>query len=397
MSLELPELLAALDRELPAAIALRHHLHAQPELGHDEHATAQVVADALGQPVIRPLGPALLTELQGPGLPVLLRAELDGLPIDEDTGLAFASTNGAMHACGHDVHMAALVAVVRALRTVGPLPAAMTALFQSSEEAEPSGARLLVEAGALPPARAIVAAHVHPDLPWGSAVGPAGPVNASLDFLQVTVRGAGGHSAYPHRTQDPVLALAAIIVAAQQVISRRLDPLHSGVLSITRLQAGSADNIVPDSAQARGTLRALDPVDREPLQAELRRIVEHVGAAHGCEADLEVTPNEPTLFNDPGLAAAAALRIPECGLRNAGAWRSCGSDDFSFFEQLAPTLMLFVGLDGAPGFVRRPLHSTDFAPPDETVAMVARAGLVGYLAASDGAAHRDPRPVAGDA
>jgi amidohydrolase len=377
-----PELLAALDRELPFAIALRHRLHANPELGHHEHATADVIADALGQPVERPLAPALLAHLEGPGTPVLLRAELDGLPIAENTGLEFSATNGAMHACGHDVHMAALVAVVRALRTVGSLPAAMAAVFQSSEEAHPSGAQLLVEAGVLPPARAMVAAHVHPDIPWRSAVAPSGPINASLDFLRLTVQGEGGHSAYPHRTHDPVLALAAIIVAAQQVISRQLDPLRAGVISITRLQAGSADNIAPDSAEARGTLRALDPADRELLTVALRRTVEHVGAAHGCRAELHVTPNEPALINDPSLAAAAAARIPECGLINDGDFRSCGSDDFSFYEQLAPTLMLFVGLDGAPGFVPRPLHSVEFAPPDETVGLVARAYVAGYLAAS---------------
>jgi amidohydrolase len=376
-------LLAALDRELASAVALRHQLHANPELGHHEHATADVIAEALGQPVQRPLGPALLARLEGPGTPVLLRAELDGLPIVENTGLEFSATNGAMHACGHDVHMAALVAVVRALRTVGSLPAAMTAFFQSSEEAHPSGAQLLVEAGVLPPARAFVAAHVHPDMPWRSAVAPSGPINASLDFLHLTVRGEGGHSAYPHRTHDPVLALAAIIVAAQQVISRQLDPLHAGVIAFTRLTAGSADNIVPDSAEARGSMRALDPVDREALQVALRQTVEHVGAAYGCEAELNVVPNEPALVNDPSLAHAAALRIPECGLNNNGEFRSCGSDDFSFYEQLAPTLMLFVGLDGAPGFVPRPLHSVEFAPPDETVGLVARAYLAGYLAASE--------------
>ncbi len=390
MSAPSPELLAALERELPSAVALRHRLHAAPELGHHEDATAEVIAAALGQPVERPLGPALLAHLDGPGMPVLLRAELDGLPLVEDTGLAWSATNGTMHACGHDIHMAALVAVLRAVRSVGAPPAALTAVFQSSEEAHPSGAQLLVQAGALAPARAIVAAHVHPDIPWGSAVAPAGPINAALDFLQLTVTGEGGHSAYPHRTRDPVLALAAIIVAAQQVISRQLDPLHAAVIAFTRLEAGSADNIVPDRAHARGTLRALDPVDQASLQVALRQTAEHVAAAHGCVAELEITPNEPTLVNDPALAQAAARAIAQCGLVNGGDFRSCGSDDFSFFAQLAPTLMLFVGLHGAPGFVPRPLHSAEFAPPDETVAAVARAYLAGYLAAA--APHR-PEPT----
>jgi metal-dependent amidase/aminoacylase/carboxypeptidase family protein len=178
-----------------------------------------------------------------------------------------------------------------------------------------------------------------------------------------------------------VLALAAIIVAAQQVISRRLDPLHAGVIAFTRLQAGSADNIVPDRAEARGSLRALDPADRQALADELRQTAEHVGAAYGCRAQLHVNPNEPTLVNDPSLARAAAVRIPQCGLRDHGEFRSCGSDDFSFYAQLAPTLMLFVGLRDAPGFRPRPLHSVEFAPPDATVGLVARGYLAGYLAA----------------
>jgi metal-dependent amidase/aminoacylase/carboxypeptidase family protein len=155
------------------------------------------------------------------------------------------------------------------------------------------------------------------------------------------------------------------------------------VLAFTRLQAGSADNVVPGDAQARGTVRALDPDDREPLLEELRRITEHVGAGYGCEAQLRVIPNEPTLVNDPALAQAAMRRLAECGLQSTGEFRSCGSDDFSFYAELAPTLMVFVGLQDAPGFRSRSLHHDEFAPPDDAVEHVARAYLAGYLAAAD--------------
>src|SRR5215208_4293502 len=219
-------------------------------------------------------GTGLLASVGPPGDAVAVRAELDALPIREETDAPFAAANGFMHACGHDVHMAALAAVFRAAKRMeGCLPKPLAALYQPSEETYPSGADLIVKGGTLTSgAAAIVATHVHPDVPWGSVSVEPGPVNASCDYLRITVEGAGGHGAYPHRARDPILALSHVVVALQSLVSRRLDPMHPGVFSVGWTRAGSVENVIPETAEAGGTLRALEPEDREPFREAAREI-----------------------------------------------------------------------------------------------------------------------------
>ena len=381
----LRKLLGALETELPEAIELRERLHAHPEPSHEEHATARLVAEALGASGMeRAARTGLLARVGPPGDAVVARAELDALPIGEETGAPSASTNGFMHACGHDVHMAALAALFRAARRIErSLPKPLVALYQPSEEAYPSGADLVVREGALANRTgAIVAAHVHPEVPWGSVSVEAGPVNASSDNLRITVEGSGGHGAYPHRAHDSILALSHAVVALQSLVSRRLDPTHAAVFSVGWVRAGSAENVIPNAAEAGGTLRALEPNDREPLREMAREIVENTARAHGCVARVEVTEGEPAMVNDPALAEAARSLLPEAGFELAHAMRSCGSDDFGFYGRLAPTLMLFVGLGGSPSTPKVPLHHPRFLPPDEAVGAVARAQTVAFVAAA---------------
>lgn len=379
----LRKLLDSLEEELPQALELRELLHATPEPSHEEHATARLVVEALGtvESVART---GLLARVGPSGEAVAVRAELDALPIEEESGAPFAATNGSMHACGHDVHMAALAALFRAARRVeGSLPKPLLAFFQPSEEAYPSGADLVVGEGVLEEeTRAVVAAHVHPDVPWGSVSVEAGPVNASSDNLRIVVEGSGGHGAYPHRTHDPILALSHSIVALQSLVSRRLNPMHAAVFSVGWLRAGSAENVIPDAAEAGGTLRVLDPADRQPLRKMAREIVENTARAHGCAARVEVTEGEPATVNDPALAEAALTLLPEAGFEPAPAMRSCGSDDFGFYGATSPTLMLFVGLEGAPDTPNVPLHHPRFLPAGEAVGAVARAQAVAFAASS---------------
>ena len=387
----LRKLLRALEGELPRAAALRERLHAVPEPSHEEHATARLVAEALGAPdAERVARTGLVARVGPPGEAVAVRAELDALPIAEETGAPFAATNGFMHACGHDVHMAALAALFRAAGRVEGLPRPLAAFYQPSEEAYPSGADVVVGEGALARGTgAVVAAHVHPDVPWGWVSVEAGPVNASSDNLRVVVEGSGGHGAYPHRAHDPILALSHAVVALQSLISRRLDPMHAAVFSVGWVRAGTAENVIPGTAEAGGTLRALDPADREPLRETAREIVAYTAKAHGCAARIEVTEGEPATVNDPDLAEAARALLPEAGFELAPAMRSCGSDDFGFYGQLSPTLMLFVGLGGGPGAPEVPLHHPLFLPPEEAVGAVARAQAVAFVAASSSL---DPPP-----
>ncbi len=386
MSTELLQrLLASLGEELPRAVTLRGRLHAIPEPSHREHATARLVAKALGaQDVERVASTGLLARVGPPGKAVAVRAELDALPIREETGAPFAATNGLMHACGHDVHMAALTALFRAAsRVAGSLPKPLLAFYQPSEEAYPSGADLVVRGGALAKGTAaMVAAHVHPDVPWGSVSIEAGPVNASSDNLRITIEGSGAHAAYPHRAHDPILALSHAIVALQSLVSRRLDPMHAAVFSVGWMRAGSAENVIPNAAEAGGTLRALEPGDREPLREMAREIVAYTARAHGCAATVEVIEGEPATVNEPALAEAARSLAPEAGFDLAPAMRSCGSDDFGFYGRLSPTLMLFVGLEGGPGTSDVPLHHPRFLPPDEAVGAVARAQALAFAAAT---------------
>jgi amidohydrolase len=379
----LRRLLDSLDEELPKAIELRERLHASPEPSHKEHITARLVSEALTRNLKSVARTGLLTRVGPPGEAVAVRAELDALPIEEKTGALFAATNGSMHACGHDVHMAALVALFRAAgRIERSLPKPLAALFQPSEEAYPAGADLIVREGILAEATgAVVAAHVHPDVPWGSVSIEAGPVNASSDNLRIVVEGSGGHGAYPHRAHDPILALSHAIVALQSLVSRRLDPMHAAVFSVGWVSAGSAENVIPGAAEAGGTLRALDPEDRQPLRKMAREIVENTARAHGCAARVEVTEGEPATVNDPALAGAVRSLLAEAGFELAPAMRSCGSDDFGFYGLASPTLMMFVGLKGAPGTPNVPLHHPRFLPPERAVLAVARAQALAFVAA----------------
>ena len=376
----LQSLLDSLEAEMPQAISLRERLHANPEPSNAEHATSRLIAESLATDDVEPVaGTGLIARTGPPGPAVAVRAELDALPVEERTGAPFAAENGFMHACGHDVHMAALAALFRAARRS---EVTLLALYQPSEETYPSGAeeiaRKKIHAGDI---GAVVAAHVHPDVPWGSVSIEPGPVNASCDYLRITVEGTSGHAAYPHRTRDPILALSHVVVALQSLVSRRLDPMRPGVFSIGWTRAGSVENVIPDVAEAGGTLRALEPEDREPLREAALELIEATARAHGCAARVDITEGEPATVNDPELAASARALLPEAGFELAPPMRSCGSDDFGFYGGLAPTLMVFVGLDGAPNTGRFPLHHPRFLPPPEAVDAVARAQAVALAAA----------------
>ena len=386
MSIDLlRSLLSSLDTELPRAVTLRERLHASPELSHQERNTAAMVADFLGSENLSPVAGTGLMARVGPASEraVVVRAELDALPVQEATGVPFAATNGLMHACGHDVHMAALAALFRAAgRIADSLPRPLLALYQPSEEAYPAGADLIVEEGELAEeAGAIVATHVHPDVAWGAVSAEAGPVNASCDYLRITVEGSGGHGAYPHRAHDPILALSHAVIGLQSLVSRRLDPMHAGVFSVGWTRAGSAENVIPDVAEAGGTLRALEPEDRVPLREAARELVENTARAHGCVARVEVTEGEPATVNDPALAEVARSSLVEAGFELAPAMRSCGSDDFGFYGRVAPSLMTFVGLRNGPGVEPVSLHHPRFLPPGEAVRVVARAQAAAFAAA----------------
>ena len=316
----------------------------------------------------------------GAGPAVAVRAELDALDVVEETGVAWASQRpGVMHACGHDVHLAALVALARSVdKADGPAP--LVVVLQPREETYPSGAREVVEDGILDAeqCRAMIGAHLQPLLEVGHVACTPGVVNASSDEFTLTVRGDGGHAAYPHLTRDPVVALAHVVVTLQSLVSRVIDPMSSVVLSVTMLAAGTAANVVPGVAVARGTIRAMSSADRELLLERMPQVAQFVAQANACIAQVDITRGEPVLDNDEQLAAATVPWLQRLGLRPSVVLRTAGSDDFSYFCERMPSLMMFVGTRSG----RERLHSSTFLPADERVRDVAHALLAGYLAAA---------------
>ncbi|PZG05952.1 amidohydrolase [Nonomuraea aridisoli] len=379
---------AALHKELPAAIALRRELHAWPRVSGHERPTLERVLGALpGLDAERVAGTGAVVRVGGPGPAVAVRGELDALPMDERTGVPWAATNGAMHSCGHDVHLAAAAALARALARTSSEPregsrvgtAPLLVVLQPREETQPSGALDVVGSGVLERhhVQAMIGAHVQPLLPAGTVACTPGAVNASADEFTVTVTGVEGHAAYPHLTRDPVLAMAQVIVAAQHLVSRAADPMVPTVVTFGTVNAGTAPNAVPREATARGTMRSMSPAWRERLHQRFAEVVRDTARAYGCTAEVEIRPGEPVLVNDPALTVRTGERLREHGWDVTDELRSCGADDFARYGEVAPSLMMFVGVDTDAG-----LHSPAFLPGDDSVAAVAEALLAGYLEAS---------------
>jgi len=373
----------AIADELPAATTLRHRLHADPRVSGDEADTADDVVRALDAgPAAHVAGTGRVLRIGGDGPAVVLRAELDALPIVERTGAPYASRTSAMHACGHDVHLAALVAVCRAAARIG-VETPISALLQPREESAPSGAADVVREGVLDGAIAVIGAHVQPRLPQCVVSAAPGPVNAAADEFEITIEGRGGHAGYPHTARDPVLALCQSVVSLQQIVSRRFDPVHGAVCSVGQVKAGSAPNVIPRTASARGTVRVMGDADRPVMARLLQEIVEHTASAHGCIGRVKVEEVEPPLVNDPPLAAQAARRLGGMGIPVDTVFRSFGADDFSYYGEVTRSLMLFVGTASTAAPDAPGLHDSRFLPGDFLIGRVAEAYLAGYLAACD--------------
>jgi amidohydrolase len=379
-------LLEALAQQEDLAVQLRHRLHRAPDVSGHEGPTRDLVLDALPPGLVIPVaGTGAVVRIGASGPAIGVRGELDALRLSERSGVEWASERqDAMHACGHDVHLAAVVALSHAVaHTPGAPPLAV--VLQPREESYPSGAQDIVESGVLLDNRvtAMVGAHVQPSLKPGVIACTAGAVNAAADEFRVTVRGCGGHAAYPHLTRDPVLALAHVVVALQQVVGRNTDPMNSAVVSVSTLSAGEAANVIPDVAVARGTVRSMSEPHRARLHRRIREVAEWVAQAHECTAEVDITSGEPVLVNEPAIVGPASEYLRHLGFQVDGELRSFGADDFSFYPQQVPALMMFVGVDGRSAG----LHHPEFAPGDEAVMDVARTLLAGYLAAAEFSSH----------
>jgi hippurate hydrolase len=343
---------------LPEVIALRRRLHRVPEIGLELPRTQALVLDgvrALGLEAIpgETVGSVVATIVgAGPGPKILLRADMDGLPLTEETGLDFASEHdGRMHACGHDTHVSMLMGAARVLLDDRASWAGRVLLmFQPGEEGF-HGARYMLEEGLLDqsggerPSGAF-ALHISTLYETGTIDVRPGPMLASGDTLRITVRGRGGHASTPHTAVDPITVAAEIVLALQLMVTRRVDAFDPAVVTIAQVVAGTTTNIIPETAFLAGTMRTVSAARREAVKAEVRRVCEGIAAAHGATVELEIEPGYPVTVNDDAFAAlvldVAREVVGEEATRLLPA-PIMGAEDFSYVLQQVPGAMAFVG------------------------------------------------------
>jgi amidohydrolase len=333
---------------------LRRDLHMHPELGFQEVRTAGIVARELSQlgmevtTGVAKTGVIGLLEGERPGPVILLRFDMDALPVTEETGAEYASRNpGVMHACGHDAHVSTGLTVARLLHQHrSELAGTVKFMFQPAEEGL-GGASGMMDAGLLEnpaPVKAL-SLHVWNDRPVGWVGVAPGPVMAGAGSFRLRLVGKGGHGASPHQTIDPLLAGVQIVTALQSVVSRNISPLQSGVVSVTQFHSGDAVNIIPQVATLAATIRFFDPAVQKTLYERVEQIIVGIAQAMGCVAELQMGPTLPAVVNDAGIsarvAATARQTLPDFNVDTN--YQTMGSEDMSLVLQKVPGCYFFVG------------------------------------------------------
>lgn len=348
---------------------VRHYLHQHPELSSHEYETSAMIEKYLtdlGYRIITPsaLETGVIAEI-GPETAesvIALRADIDALPIAEKTELAFSSdSEGVMHACGHDFHMASLLGTANLLKqNEGQLTSRVRLVFQPAEETH-VGAQAVLAAGGLDDVDVIIGFHNDPTLPVGKIGVSAGPQNAAVDQFKVTFQGVGGHAARPHQNLDPIVGLANTITALQTIVSRNVNPLHPSVLSITHLEGGSTWNVIPDDAWLEGTIRTFNEEDRNLMKQKFYRVVEGQAETYGLQVDVDWIEGPPVLENDAELAPLLANEIKQ-HVDLVDIEPTTGGEDFAFYTDKVPSIFAVVGSGGNSG-----LHHSDLIIDDKGI------------------------------
>jgi hippurate hydrolase len=364
--------LDTIDDLLPELVALRHDLHANPELAFEERRTAGIVAASL-----RLLGMEVHEGLAGTGVvgtlrhgrstrTVGLRADMDALPMAEQSRLGHSSRiAGVHHGCGHDGHTAMLLGAARQLARTRRFDGTVHFIFQPAEEGR-GGARVMVEEGLFErfPCDAVYALHNWPDLPLGHAQTRPGPIMAAADRFDIVLRGRGGHAAQPHRTPDVLLAASQLVGQLNTIVARRIDPAESAVLSVTQVHGGSSHNVLPAEATVTGTVRSFDAQAQDRIETTLRDAAAGTALAHGVEADVSYHRYYPATVNTEAEAQLALRAAEASGLQAALAPRPAfTSEDFAFMLRQRPGAYLWLGQGGG----ERPLHHPCYDFNDEAL------------------------------
>ncbi len=361
MTVDAEHLRRLIREELADLIAIRHDLHAHPELGYEEKRTSGIVQEQLGLAGVEfkaglAGGTGVLASLRGEADEAVgLRADMDALPLQEASTIEYRSRHdGVMHACGHDGHTTMLIGAARVLAKVareGALPRPVTLVFQPAEEGG-AGGRRMVQDGCLdgsvlgPPVGQMFGLHGWPRVPLGKVGSRIGPMMAAADAFDITVKGKGCHAAWPHTGHDPVVAGAAVVSALQTICSRNVGPLDSVVVSITQFHAGTTHNIIASEAFLAGTVRTLEPQVQDLAERRLGEIATGVAAAHGCRAEVQYRRGYPPTINHPeavevfrGVATQALgpERVVDVDLP------VMGGEDFAFYGQVVPACFFVLG------------------------------------------------------
>ncbi len=353
-------------------VAWRRDFHMHPELGFQEHRAANLIADHLRdlgyrvQTQVANTGVVGLLEGDRPGPVVMVRFDMDALPITEENETDYVSQNsGVMHACGHDAHMAIGLGVATLMaQQRREIAGALTLVFQPGEEGMNGAEVMVMEEGVLenPRPDVFLAAHVWNQKPVGTVSVAPGAVMAAAEKWTCAVRGQGGHGALPHQTVDPVVAAAQIVTALQTVVSRNVNPLETAVVTVGTIHGGDAFNVIPTHVDMTGTIRTYSPRVREMVLRRVRQVIEGVAEACGVETDVEITSLTPAVTNDPQVtevvrAAAQAVVGSENVFSDE---RTMGSEDAAFFMQDVPGCYFFLGSANAERGLDAPHHNPRF-------------------------------------
>lgn len=388
MSTVLTDLSALVNEIKEEVVQWRRHLHAHPELSFEEVETSQFVYETLqnfaGLEVSRPTKTSVVARLQSdrPGPVIALRADMDALPIAEENDFTFKSQfPGKMHACGHDGHTAMLLGAAKLLsRMKSSLRGEVRFLFQHAEELFPGGAQEMVDAGVMDGVDLVLGAHLWAELHVGKIAVRSGPLLAAPDTFKITIIGKGGHAASPQQTVDSIAIAAQVVTNLQHIVSRNTDPLLPMVVSVTKFIAGTADNVIPGTAELVGTVRTFDVALREHAPALMERIVKGVTEAHGANYNFVYTNGYHPVINDEEVTA----KLEECLMKTFGAQvvekatPTMGGEDFSAYQQVAPGTFFFIGAGNPENGIDAPHHHPRFTVDERALPM----GVQAFVAAA---------------
>lgn len=362
------------DKIKETIIAHRRHIHKNPELSFQEHETAKYIEQTLqgiGITTRRANGTGVIADIGSGDKCVALRADIDALPILEETGLDCASQNkGIMHACGHDMHVAMLLGAAEIIKNQEKhLSGTVRLIFQPAEEKLPGGAPGLIEEGALndPTPAAIFGQHIDPSLPTGLIATVPGPIMASTDEFYWTINSKSVHAATPHLGSDGILTASTIVTQAHSMLNKIKDPLDPAVISITSIQGGNAPNILPETVKMMGTMRTYNEKLRNIIKQRMLKLTNNIGESFNTNAVLRIEAGYPALINDEKTAdfikKSAQELFGEDGFQKftPKMW----AEDFAYYAQKIPATFYFIGVN--PGIDMPPLHNPKLSPDESAL------------------------------